>query len=218
MGAGVAWRGTAGECGVTSPSLERSLDGGSTWVTVTPDYLGIGQVLEVGSFAGDQAEIIAALTPDCDVQLLRTFTQGNFWAPYPNALAEQAYIDPADPSVIEHEGASIAAPCTDAHSLHRSDTALAIVCEGVAQIYSSQTWAAIPVPDVVTIASDSTSFWLGSISTTCDGLAITRVDQTGEPANEGCAGISDPSAPTALHASTDAITVWSGDEWINLRR
>src|SRR3546814_11031113 len=90
------WRGIAGECGAAAPLIERSGDGGQSWEDVTPGYRGIGQVISLDSFAGTEAETVARMGAGCETQALRTFTQGEFWEPYPEVLAASRYADPAE--------------------------------------------------------------------------------------------------------------------------
>src|SRR5690606_7419317 len=100
VGDGVLWRGIAGACGSAEPLLERSTDGAATWIDVTPEYLGIGQLSALNTFAGDQSEIVASMGETCDVQALRTFTQGQFWEPYPEVLAVSRYLEPTDATTV----------------------------------------------------------------------------------------------------------------------
>ena len=111
VGSGALWRGTAGACGGAAPTLERSRDGGDTWNDVTPRYLGIGQLLSVEAFAGSEAQIVARMGDDCELQALRTFTQGRFWESHPEALAASTYVDPADPTKVVIADADVTAPC-----------------------------------------------------------------------------------------------------------
>src|SRR5690606_14075175 len=137
VGSGVIWRGTAGECGAVAPVLERSTDGGKSWNDVTPTYRGIGQLLAVRAFAGDQSEIVALMGDDCELQALRTFTYGQFWEPYDDVLANSWYINPTDPASVGHPGGSLPLPCIDAHGLRTAGDLQALICAQTAYVLTA---------------------------------------------------------------------------------
>lgn len=212
VSAGVLWRGTAGQCGAVEPLLERSADGGETWTDVTPRYLGIGQLVALNPFADGQAEIIATMGEDCEVQALRTFTQGQFWESYPEVLAASQYVDPADAGSIVRAGSSIAAPCADALSLHVAESALTTVCDGTAYVLDQDAeWQALLATNVVAVNLDGGEVVVAHVSEQCDGVAVTRYTSAGEAAQDvGCADVEELNAPAAIAGSDGDILIWSG--------
>lgn len=143
-GGGVLWRATAGTCGGTAPTLERSTDAGATWSDVTPGYLGVGQILALEPFAGDQAQIVALVGSACQAQALRTFTAGQFWASYPDALAASTYVDPVDSTRVVTPSGTIAGPCPAPWGVRADSGATALVCDGAAyQLTASRTWTQV---------------------------------------------------------------------------
>lgn len=213
VSAGTLWRGVAGECGSVAPSLERSTDDGQTWSDVTPRYLGIGQLVALNPFADGQAEIIALMGDGCQVQALRTFTQGQFWEPYANVLAASQYVDPANSGSIVRPGSPIAAPCADARSLHSTGSALATVCDGAAYILGQDSeWRALPATKVAALNFDGNEIVIAHVSDECNGIAITSggADPVGVLDELRCAESSDAAGPIAIAASGEDTLVWSG--------
>ncbi len=210
------WRGTAGRCGSAEPTLERSSDGGETWEDVAPRYLGIGQLLSLSPFADGQAEIIAAMGADCEIQTLRTFTQGQFWESYPDALAASYYVDAADPSQIIGPDGGFAAPCPDARSLRTGDGLVAATCGGAAFVLADDdTWRQLPATGAAALTISDGDVVVAQVDEACSGLALARYSgASAETATQaGCAAGSVPSAPTAIVLSDQRVHVWSGPDW-----
>ncbi|WP_396668816.1 hypothetical protein [Microbacterium sp. R86528] len=223
---GVMWRGVAGECGTTAPVIERSTDVGVTWVDVTPTYREIGQLLSLEPFADGQAEAVALVGAGCEPQALRTFTQGEFWEPYPEALASATYISPNDSGVIVLAGVEVEAPCDEPRGLRTTDGNTALICDGAVYVHSavrpSETgpddWLAVDANYAVTIAASSGSIAVAHVTESCDGLTVTNFSAEGiatEPSQ--CVAGVDIAIPTALTIdSPEGYTLWSGDSPVNV--
>lgn len=215
IGTGVMWRGVAGACTSAEPSLERSTDGGETWADVTPRYLEIGALSAVSAFAGAEGEIIASMGAECEVQALRTFTQGQFWEPYPDVLAAVTYVDPTDAGSIMTPGGPVAAPCADARSLRSAGGVTALVCNGVAYVLDADAaWQPLTADAVTALSVSNGGVVVSHHTNSCAGLTITSFGDTTDAMTEqlGCQEIADAAAPTALVVTEDAVLVWSGDQ------
>lgn len=213
VSAEILWRGTAGQCGAVEPLLERSTDGGETWTDVTPRYLGIAQLVALNPFADGQAEMIALMGVNCEVQALRTFTQGQFWEAYEDVLGTSLYVDPRDPGSIVRAGSPVAAPCSDARSLHSTGTVIATVCEGAAYLLDQDaTWRALPTTNVGALNVDGDDIIVAHDSDECNGVALTRFAAASglTPEDADCAD-ADATIPTAIAVSGDNVLVWSGE-------
>ena len=127
-GPGAWWRGVAGACGRTPPRVERSTDNGETWTDVTPLYTGAAQLAALSSVGQTEAELVVGVGPDCAPQALRTYTQGEFWEPFPEVLAAYRYVNLADPALVQLRAAASAAPCGDARGLRGQGEVAALVC------------------------------------------------------------------------------------------
>ncbi|MCR2824246.1 hypothetical protein [Microbacterium sp. zg.Y909] len=206
IGPEAMWRASAGECGVTPPLVERSVDGGETWTDVTPTYRGIGQVRSLNAFAGTEAEMIADMGDDCETQYLRTFTQGRFWEPYPELLERATYISPMEPGVIITADGQIDAPCADPWSFRSSGGAVALICDATAFRLANEEWE--PVVDAAgTLALDGGDLLVAHSDTSCGGLSVTRFGD--QASSEGCLETSELGAVAAATAGPQTVT-WSG--------
>lgn len=218
VGSGGMWRGVAGECGGAAPLIERSGDGGQSWEDVTPGYRGIGQVISLDAFAGTEAETVSRMGVGCETQALRTFTQGEFWEPYPEVLAASRYADPAAPSSVITPQGAVDAPCAEPRSVRAAGSTLALVCEATGYVLGAdRQWVPLPTLDAVALAIGGDRLVVAARAAGCEGLEISSLSGDGfaQSAPLGCAAV-DPAAPVAVAASGDGALVWSGDALLRL--
>ncbi|MFG6446510.1 hypothetical protein ACFXQA_14715 [Microbacterium sp. P07] len=211
------WRATAGECGGAAPLVEHSTDAGRTWEDVTPYYRGLAEVASLDAFAGSEAEMVAAVGGACEVQALRTFTQGEFWQPYPEVLAASRYLDPADPASAVVRGTRMAAPCAEPASFRAAGDVVAVDCDGAVSVLgSSNAWQPLPATGAVALAATGETVLTAAPAEGCAGVAVTRWSGEGFATTTplGCAADVDPAAPLAVAALDDGAVVWSGDRVI----
>lgn len=212
-GANVWWRATAGACGGPPPVLERSADAGATWLDVTPLYKGVTQLVALDTFAQTEAQIVASVGANCEPQVLRTFTQGQFWDSYPDVLAASRFISVTDPATVQLPSGSAAAPCTDARSLRAQADIVALICDLTAFVAIGNEWAALPAPDAAALTLAGNDVLVAHAEPDCSGLSLTRYAD-GDPAQPepaGCAESIDQTQPVALTYTPGGIVVWSGD-------
>lgn len=211
-GAGAStWRrAIAGACGGAAPVLERSVDGGATWASATPP--GAAQIAALDSFNQTEAEIVTAGST-CDVQGLRTYTQGGFWEPFADVLATSRYIAPADSGTVITPAGSIAAPCAEARGLRARGSVVALICDGIAYAADANGgWTALPGADAAAVAIDGGGVLVASAGAECEGLTLTLF-AAGDPAQPGpsrCAAVS-AAQPIAIASSEVGTLVWAGD-------
>ncbi|MFE1665392.1 hypothetical protein [Microbacterium sp. P02] len=211
------WRATAGECGGAAPTIDRSTDGGRTWRNVTPGYLGLAQIGGLDAFQSTEAEAVAGLAGSCGVNLLRTYTQGQFWDSYPTLLPVARYIDLEDASTVRLAGVSVDSPCVDARGLRAAGSTVALVCEGTAFALRDGRWSALPETDVAAVAVADPSVYVAAATADCDGLNITvhTGADVGMPVSLGCVPGS-PSAAVAMAVVDGAAFVWSGNDVVRV--
>ncbi|WP_375385847.1 hypothetical protein [uncultured Microbacterium sp.] len=212
MGSAATWRATAGECGKTPPTVERSTDDGATWTDVTPTYRGLAQISSLDAFTDTQGELVGAVGSTCQTQALRTFTQGQFWESYPDVLAASTYLDPADPSVVVTPTGRVDALCAAPTSLRSSDDEVALICDGSAYTLGrANSWTAVDVPDSLALAMSPEGILVAHTSIGCTGVAVSLVAPSAAPVQVACATTVDPAVgPVAIASDGDRLLVWAG--------
>jgi hypothetical protein len=214
------WRATAGACGEEAPLLEHSTDAGRTWQDVTPNYRGIAQIASLDAFAGSEAEVVAGMGAACEVQALRTFTQGEFWQPYPEVLAAARYPDLAQPASIVLPSGAVQAPCAEPSSFRAVGEIVALVCGGTVSVWGGGDWQALPATDAVALTIDDGTVVTAARAAGCEGVAVSRWSGDGfaTSAPLGCAADVDPAAPLAVAATADSALIWAGDRLVPVTR
>ncbi len=205
VGEGAMWRATAGECGGAEPLLERSTDDGATWQDVTPRYRGIGQILSLDAFGGTEAEMVALMGDGCELQALRTFTQGRFWEPYPDVLAASTYVDPARPGTVVVAGSATDAPCPAPWGVRAASGTIGVICEGTAYRLAEGEWQPV-VDGALAIAADPAGITAVGTAPGCPGLQLNPPN----PAGATCAAAVPASPPLALYGTL----VWVDDRLV----
>ncbi|MDO8383186.1 MAG: hypothetical protein Q7T17_09435 [Microbacterium sp.] len=213
---GILWRGIAGSCADEStPLIERSADGGTTWNDVTPLYRGLAQIMRLDAFAGTQAQAVAVLEDGCVTDGLRTFTQGRFWESYEEVLAESAYIAGDDPAQIVTPDGAIAAPCAEARGLRGSGSNLALVCDAQAFALVGDEWQPLGVEGAVAVATDGSTIIVAHAAADCDGIALSTIEG-GSAAFSACVEGLNPTEPTTIEISDASVLVWSGTTYTDV--
>lgn len=211
VGEDVLWRGTAGACGGDAPTIEVSYDTGATWTDVTPAYRGIAQLRTLSTFGGPNAETVADVGEECETQALRTFTGGEFWAPYPDELLSSTYIAPTDAATIITPDGGVEAPCAEPWGLRARGGVVALICDGSAYVRDADDWMPLTPTSVsaLSISSDG-AIALAHTDPACDGVAIARYEND-DARDLGCVGDADPQDDAAVAFAASAVLLWSGD-------
>lgn len=208
------WRATAGACDGPAPVVERSPDGGETWVDVTPTYRGIAQVQSLDAFSAQDAEMVAALA-GCEAQALRTYTNGEFWESYPDVLAISRYVSPTDAAAVVLPSGPVAAPCAQASGLRASGDTVALLCEGRAWSWSGAEWQQLGPENAIALTLDGSDLIVAHSAPDCAGVALSRVTpQSSSPLS--CAEGLDAAAPTAIDLTGSDLYVWSADSFTSI--
>lgn len=214
--AGTAWRAVAGSCASGEPPLlERSADGGATWSDVTPRYLGITEISALIPFNPGEAQMVAAVGPECAVQGLRTYTQGTFWAQYPEVLDGVSYLPPTNSAAAVTPIGAPTAPCVEPTSLSVEGDAAALVCDTVPYVWSASSgagWSEISAAPARAVLLSGETITLVRTTADCSGIAVstTSVIDPGSLKTE-CLSDLDPSSAVALANGPEGVVIWSGD-------
>lgn len=209
IGTSAWWRATSPACGEGEPLLERSTDAGASWSDVTPRYLDVREILALEPFLASEAEIVAARGGGCGVEALRTFTQGEFWSPYPEVLSASTYLDE---STIHRRGTPTEAPCANPHGLQAAGDTLTVVCDGRALALTDAGWWTSPTVGVVDAAPVGEQIAVAALTDDCAGVEVSR-ETPGDPASESLVCVPTDSTEIALtiSPSDSGIVLWAGD-------
>lgn len=216
VGSESTWRGTAGVCGGIAPLIERSSDGGSTWQNVTPTAKGIAHLQSLSSFGGRNATAVADMGSACSKTTLRTYTDGQFWEPYPDIFAVDTYTLPGERAVVV-DGKKIAAPCATPWGLRSGSGVTAVICDGTAYRLDGQNWTTL-TPDARAVAVASGHVYVARADAACTGIRIS--DYATAATDIGCITAADTAGPLALDATSaqsgTSLTLWAGSKLIDI--
>lgn len=213
--ASTAWRATAGSCSGAPAVVERTTDGGATWVPSDLSRVSAHTILYLSGTA-TSATIVSGATSSCTPTFFGSFTSGRFWAPFPDRMGEASYVDVAS-KTLHIAGAAVPEPCPDPRQVLSATTGTAVVCTGELEARTgSGSWIAIPIPGLLAAAASPTGFSVAvSDRRACAGVAIKAIDgslHAGMPVTSvGCAAAAVP-VDVALAQSGPSVWLWSGDK------
>lgn len=211
-GSNVWWRGVAGACGGTPPLIERSTDAGVTWADVTPLYRGAAQLAALDAFDQTEAEIVVGVGSTCELQAMRTFTQGQFWESYPDALAASRFVTLTDPATVQLPSGPTAAPCANARSLRARGDVVALICDSTAFFATDGEWVAVPAPDAAAVAIEGQDMIVAHATADCAGLTVASYSGGDAAATQStCVAGLDPAAATSIALTASGVAIWNGD-------
>lgn len=210
IGADAAWRATAGACGGPAPVIERSGDGGTTWIDVTPTYQDISAVRSLTSFGGRHVTAVADLGAACEPTTLRSYTDGRFWEPYPDAFATDSYV--GTDGVVVVGGLTVAAPCPAPWGLRVAGTAAALVCDGTAYALDGEEWTPL-TPGALAVAATDDGIVVARTDTACTGIRVT--DYRSAARDLACVP-AETTGPVALDITGDRIALWAGADLVEV--
>lgn len=220
IGAQAWWRGVAGQCGAVEPLIERSIDNGQTWIDVTPRYLGVAELLSLNAFTPTEAEMVVKVGGNCEVQALRTFTQGEFWEPNPDVLATSRFVDRVTRGQVDLGQETVPGPCVRSTGVRAWETVVALLCDNSAWVWDSTGWVSLDGPQrALALDVNDEAVWVAGLTPECDGIAVAALGGvTAEPpVAPACVADADPFSPLAIAASGEVVALWSGDEVVRVR-
>lgn len=209
------WRAAAATCSpgvdvtAPAPAIERSGDG-TVWANVDPAAsVDVRQVLWLQAIDESSAEAVVLAGPECATQVLRTFTSGNFWEPYPSSITGAAVID-ASAGVLRTANAELPLPCALPAIAVTGGPANSptVLCSGTIASWSGDSWQMMDLPQVVAAARDTEDNDLVTAregTTDCTGVLVEQwVD--GAPQDQRCLPVT---GALAIQATGDRVLVWN---------
>jgi hypothetical protein len=142
---------------------------------------------------------------DCELQALRTFTQGRFWESYEDVLAASTYVDPDDAATVVTPDGDVAAPCAAAWGVRAASSVTGLICDGTAYVLADGEWQPSATAAMGLAIADGELVAATSIPE-CVGLLITASTAV-------CNEDASPAGPVAVAASDDDLLIWSADTW-----
>jgi hypothetical protein len=219
---GTLWRAVAGSCTSGEPAMiERSADGGATWVDVTPGYLGINQVTALLPLTSGEAQLVASTDATCAAQGLRTYTQGEFWEQYSETLTDASYLPPAGPSTPVTPIGAPPAPCSEPTSLSVDTDAAALLCDSQPYLWTptlGASWLPVTTGPARAVLLSGGTITIAHGSSDCAGVAISTAPVTGA-ADLVTSCRPDLAADAASVLAADpagSVLLWSGDTLLRL--
>ncbi len=212
-GAGAGWRSTVGDCTGEAAVVELSSDGGSTWQAVNPP--GVHEVLYLSANA-TVVTVIAKTGATCELEVLKSFTAGQFWSSYPNELTDYTFLDSTEPPTVLTSGGPVIAPCPDVRDARQRAEAVVVTCDGQLFEGGDGDWTAFPVPGLLAVAVGDSGYTLAvSGYGDCAGVSIqTLAAPLGDSFPDAVGCVDGPVLPSQVSIAQLGSDVWL---WIDDR-
>lgn len=211
----VLWRAAAATCTVgeaaapaTPVAMERTADA-QTWVSVTPGNIDVREVLWLQAINAATAEAVVRVGPECETQVLRTFTGGDFWQAYPASITGAATID-AERSVLRTPTDELPLPCeAPARAVSGAPAAAPmVVCAGQVAQWIAGAWQPIALSNVVAASAEADGALVTARESVaeCDGVLLERWGPGGANTAQLC---TPGSGVLAVQAAGSTVWIWS---------
>ncbi|MFB2599459.1 hypothetical protein ACEXQE_16830 [Herbiconiux sp. P17] len=200
------------------PVIEVSSDGGASWspAPIEPDAA-VFEVLGGQVVGEDQIDLVVRTGPQCALNVLTSYTGGQFWQLYPERISEQSFVDRLSPSTVTIKGRQVPSPCSAPLQIVDSGAEPVVRCVEGLFGYSadSATWHVIAPIDSQSVAvSGSVAFAANTGVQGCDGVSLQKIalDGTsvqGEPL--ACVRADQPQPSVSITAVGSELWLWSDD-------
>ncbi|WEO77977.1 hypothetical protein BJQ94_02750 [Cryobacterium sp. SO2] len=220
-----AWRASTGECPTATATPELTTDAGETWQTTdaTADVQ-VTAPLSLAVLSDTLVEMVGLAEADCAPQFVRSFVAGDEYANYPDLLADQWYVDPADRATVHTPAGEVAAPCDSVVSIAArsdDDSSAAIVCADTSVLSTTDSGATWSDPlkhlGIVSLADTDLGYVIATVGLPdCAGVQLTVL--SGEPVDgspSGCLLVNMPAEAlqgnVAMSDGGGSLWIWAGD-------
>jgi hypothetical protein len=210
-----AWRASVGNCSGDDAVLESTVDGGVTWQTANPP--GVHQILNLSADAGS-VSVVARIGAECSLDVLKSFTDGEFWNSDPSAVSGVTLLDPSDAGIVHTADGPLRAPCSAAHQVQERDDALVVLCND--QLFESTgaagAWLSVSVPSLLAIAPSDAGYTLAVADLPdCAGISVQTLPApsgTAPPTVVGCVTLQDPLSQVTISQSGSTVWLWNATQ------
>jgi hypothetical protein len=220
-------RATAGLCGEKLPDIELSIDGGVSWsIANIPPTVQVSQVLGVAAISPERIDVVVMTGPECRLDVLSSFTAGQFWELFPERLSELTFLEPTNNLPLQIAGVASESPCAVPLQLARpsAEGPAALVCEDGVYLSDdgSQPWNRVSSESVDSFDIDlstpevAAGIAVAAENLTCSGISLRTISlaSLGLPDDPlSCIQTEGPELPVVIKSEPGAWLLWSGDEF-----
>ncbi|MGV8896372.1 MAG: hypothetical protein ACOH1U_07930 [Rhodoglobus sp.] len=212
--ASAGWRSTVGTCTGPSAVVESTIDGGATWQQVNPPE--VREVLYVSANAS-LVTILAKTGDACTLEVLKSFTGGQFWGSYPDEVTGYTHFDPANPAAVQTPGGPLSVPCLSVNEAKVRGDATVVACAGelVETSNAGGDWSSVVVPGLLGATGNDAGYTLAvSGAADCAGVSIQTLTAplgTAAPTAVGCVDPEAAPSQVSIAQTGSDIWLWSGD-------
>lgn len=208
-----AWRAASTSCSGDKPALERSVDGGVTWVAVV-----LGD--DVRALTGLRAttsgvSILIGVGDDCTTTVRTSTDEGATWAAGQPGAAGAGVSDTA----LQLKSGNVDSPCADPVDAYQGQYTTLVACaDDIAWRSGIGSWVTAPIGGIQSIADAGNTYTLARTgSATCAGveivsLAAVKVTASSAVSPIGCWTGGSSNAPIAIDLADKDLWVWSGGQ------
>lgn len=207
-----AWRATDGTCGGTQPTLEHTLDAGTTWTPIVLET-DVSSLLGIRAVDG-RLTMLAGIGDGCTPTVRSTTDAGLTWSASAAGSAG-AGVSPA--GVVLSTGL-VNSPCSDPVEAFQGKQTAVVVCDGQLEWRSGTgAWVDVPLGGVRSMADAGDHYSLARVGTdTCAGVQIESMPAVAvTPATTtrpvGCDADASTHGPISMARAGDDVWLWTGD-------
>ncbi|TFD28010.1 hypothetical protein [Cryobacterium cryoconiti] len=214
------WRATTGDCPAATATPELSTDAGATWTARDASAdTDSSSILSIYVDSESEASMVTLTAADCAPQRVTTFVAGDQWQEYPDRVAADWYVDPADRATVNSPAGSFAAPCSSVIALApRTDSTAAVLCSDGTLFRTSEGAAtfgpgvALPGAANLTVSDDGYII-VATDQADCAGaqLLATSEEPDGALTPTGCREEAVTPSDLAVTSAGGIVWLWAGD-------
>jgi hypothetical protein len=208
-----AWRASSGTCGVGTPVLEHTVDGGVNWKSV-PLSDDVRSLLNIKATEG-HLSVLVGTGPTCAPSVRTSSDGGQSWSP--GSVGAAGAGVQAEQVVLS--SGTTGAPCTPARGAYQGQRTAVVICDSTIEWRSgSAAWVNVPLAGVRAVIDAGDRYTIARVgAATCDGVQIASMPAVSvTPATTatviGCAADAKATGAVAADRAGASLWLWSGDD------